>query len=109
MTVFLKNNTKVFIRPYVEGDINKIQDLNKIEGWSNLVENHMNTKEAWKNSNVSFVVETETKNVIGYIRGFTDTRISLFICELLIDKMYRGFGLGKELIYYVHSLYPDKS
>ncbi|WP_328701170.1 GNAT family N-acetyltransferase [Aquibacillus kalidii] len=44
---------------------------------------------------------------MGYIRGFTDSRISLFICELLIAKNHRGLGLGKELLCYVHNLYPS--
>ncbi|MFD1851282.1 GNAT family N-acetyltransferase [Oceanobacillus bengalensis] len=106
MTLVLSDNKNVFIRPYEEGDFNKIQDLNKEEGWSNLVENHLNTKEAWKNSNVSYVAETEDQQVVGYIRGFTDSCIGLFICELLTDKKYRGLGLGRELIRYVHNIYP---
>ncbi len=48
MEIDLKNNEKAFIRPYEEKDFSKIQDLNKREGWSNLVENHLSTKEAWK-------------------------------------------------------------
>jgi predicted GNAT family N-acyltransferase len=44
--------------------------------------------------------------VVGYIRGLTDTRITLYICELLISKENRGLGLGKELLTYVHQLYP---
>jgi predicted N-acetyltransferase YhbS len=101
-----KNKTFKHIRPYQESDFTRIQELNKEEGWSNLVEQNEDTKEAWRNSNVSFVVEAENDEVVGYIRGFTDTRISLYICELLIDKKYRGLGLGKELLQYVHSLYP---
>jgi len=107
MAIELKGNQKAFMRLYEEKDFDKIQDLNKEEGWTNLVENHLNTKEAWKNSNVSYVVETEGQEVVGYIRGFTDTCISLFICELLIDKKYRGLGLGKELLSYVHNIYPN--
>lgn len=94
------------IRQYVENDFNRIQELNQTEGWNNLVENHEDTKEAWGKSNVSFVIEAEGNGVVGYIRGLTDTRITLYICELLIDKKYRGFGLGSELLQYVHNKYP---
>ncbi|QHS24515.1 GNAT family N-acetyltransferase [Virgibacillus sp. MSP4-1] len=97
---------KAFIRPYKEKDFNRIQDLNREEGWTNLVENDLNTREAWKNSNVAYVIEIKGKGVVGYVRGFTDTCISLFICELLIDKKYRGLGLGKEFLYYLHHVYP---
>ncbi|WP_085505789.1 GNAT family N-acetyltransferase [Thalassobacillus devorans] len=107
MEIVLKDKEKAFIRPYEDKDFNNIQDLNKEEGWLNLVENHLNTKEAWENSNVAFVVETEGRGLVGYVRGLTDTRVSLFICELLIDKQYRGLGLGKQIIHYLHNIHPN--
>jgi ribosomal protein S18 acetylase RimI-like enzyme len=97
---------KIKIRQYQETDFNRIQELNHSEGWTNLVEKNEDTKQAWGNSNVSFVVEAEGDGIVGYIRGLTDTRITLYICELLIDKKYRGLGLGSELLQYVHRLYP---
>lgn len=107
MEIDLKNNEKAFIRPYEEKDFSKIQDLNKREGWSNLVENHLSTKEAWKNSNVTLIIEIQGQGIVGYLRGLTDTRVSLFICELLIDKQYRSLGLGKRIIHYLHNIYPN--
>ncbi|PAE38964.1 GNAT family N-acetyltransferase [Bacillus sp. 7884-1] len=97
---------KIEIRKFKETDFNRIQELNREEGWSNLVEKNEDTKQAWENSNVSFVVEAEGDGVVGYIRGLTDTRITLYICELLIDKKYRGLGIGKDLLQHVHRLYP---
>ncbi|WP_045524605.1 GNAT family N-acetyltransferase [Neobacillus niacini] len=96
---------QIHIRHYEESDFNRIQELNQEEGWNNLVEKNEDTKEAWRKSNVSYVVEAEGDGIVGYIRGFTDTRITLYICELLIDKSYRGFGIGKKLLQHVHSLY----
>ena len=97
----------IHIRQYQESDFNRIQELNQEEGWNNLVEKNEDTKEAWKNSNVSLVVEAEGDGIVGYIRGFTDTRITLYICELLIDQKYRGAGIGRELLRYVHAQYPS--
>jgi GNAT superfamily N-acetyltransferase len=102
--VYLMNN--IHIRQYQESDFSRIQELNRDEGWNNLVEKNEDTRQAWENSFVSYVVEAEGDGVIGYIRGLTDTRITLYICELLIDKKYRGLGIGKELLQYVHRLYP---
>jgi predicted N-acetyltransferase YhbS len=60
---------KIKIRKFKETDFNRIQELNREEGWSNLVEKNEDTKQAWENSNVSFVVEAESDGVVGYIRG----------------------------------------
>ena len=60
-----------------------------------MVEKKEDTKEAWKHSNISLVVEAEGDGIVGCIRGFTETRITLYICELLIDKRYRGAGIGE--------------
>lgn len=97
---------KIKIRRYQENDFTRIQELNQEEGWNNLVEKHEDTKEAWEHSNVSYVVEADGNGVVGYIRGLTDTRITLYVCELLIDKKYRGLGLGSELLQHVHNTYP---
>ncbi len=93
------------IRKYEENDFERIHELNKEEGWTNLVEKKDDTKEAWRQSSIAYVIEGP-EGVIGYIRGMTDTRVSLYICELLIDKRYRGQGLGRKLLQYVHDLYP---
>jgi ribosomal protein S18 acetylase RimI-like enzyme len=106
LKLFFQNHQTAIIRPYHEGYFQQIQNLNSEEGWINLVKENDNTKEAWENSTVAYVVETEDGVVVGYIRGLTDTRITLYICELLIGKKYRGLGVGKKLLQYVHQLYP---
>jgi predicted N-acetyltransferase YhbS len=106
INIKVENKTSIHIRRYQECDFNRIQELNQEEGWSNLVEKNEDIKEAWKHSNVSFVIEAEGDGIVGYIRGLTDKRITLYICELLIDKKYRGGGLGKKLLQHVHNLYP---
>lgn len=107
MKIGLKEDIVAFIQPYENNEFNDIQRLNKEEGWTNLVENAKNTKVAWENSNVAYVVKNENGKVMGYIRGYTDTCVSLFICEMLINKRYRGLGIGKQLLQYVHDKYPN--
>jgi len=95
----------VTIRRYEERDFPFIHELNKAEGWSNLVEKHNDVKEAWNHSNAAFVAETGGE-IAGCIRGLTDGRITLYIAELLVHPEWRGQGLGKELLNHVHSIYP---
>lgn len=96
-----------FIRPYEERDFSQIQALNKIEGWNQLVQRNELTKEAWRHSNVTFVVESENGEVIAYLRGLTDTKVSLYVCELLISASHRKHGLGEQLLQYVQAMYPE--
>lgn len=94
------------IRPYEERDFDQIQALNEAEGWSQLVRQHELTKQAWRQSNVACVVESEGQ-VIAYLRGLTDTTVSLYVCELLIAPSHRRLGIGERLLSHVHALYPE--
>jgi ribosomal protein S18 acetylase RimI-like enzyme len=99
------NDKEIKFRSYVESDFESVNYLNKEEGWYNLVEKESDTRLAWTNSNIKYVV-TIDENVIGYVRGFTDGHITLYICELLIKKEFRGSHIGSDLLSYVHTLYP---
>ncbi|KAB7671275.1 GNAT family N-acetyltransferase [Bacillus sp. B1-b2] len=105
MDLELSNKLKVKVRPFKEEDYCSINTLNAAENWNNLVNKQEDTKLAWKNSNIAYVVQLEDE-IIGYIRGMTDEFITTYVCELLIKKPYRAIGLGQKLLYYVHSLYP---
>lgn len=102
----IRNGQFIQIRQYNEQDFNAINRLNIEEKWTNLVALKDNTKEAWNNSNVAFVAYSDG-DVIGYIRGFTDQYVTLYVCELLIDKRYRGLGIGQYMLKFVHGLYPS--
>lgn len=93
------------IRQYRENDFPAIQQLNSQEHWNNLVAKEQDTKQAWTNSTIAVVAEIDGQ-VVGYLRGLTDGSISLYICELLIGQAHRQSGIGKQLMHYVHSLYP---
>ncbi len=108
MELTLSNGETFFFRSYKETDFNEVQQLNRDEGWTNLVSRGKETENAWHNSNIKFVVGTkDEKAIIGYVRGLTDQHITLYICELLIKDGFRGLGIGRELLHYVHGLYPD--
>lgn len=94
------------IRPYEEHDFDQIQALNEAEGWQQLVRQGQLTRKAWQQSNVAYVVESEGQ-VIAYLRGLTDTTVSLYVCELLIAASHRRLGIAERLLSYVHALYPE--
>lgn len=96
---------EVLIRPYQDEDFQTINELNKQQGWTNLVEKQLDTKNAWANSTVA-VVAVSDGQVIGCLRGLTDGFITLYVCELLVDQTYRKLGVGKELMRHVHNQYP---
>ncbi|WP_214783945.1 GNAT family N-acetyltransferase [Exiguobacterium sp. S3] len=95
------------IPTYMESDFDSIQQLNRDEGWSQLVERDALTREAWRQSNVTYVMESENGKIVAYLRGLTDTTVSLYVCELLVASTYRRRGLGEQLLQHVHTLYPD--
>lgn len=105
MNFTLDNRKEVIVREYKDKDFQAIQELNSKEGWNTLVERGNEMKEALENSNVSYVVTVDDQ-VSGYLRGFTDKQITLYICELIVGEELRGLGMGKKLLQYVHNLYP---
>ncbi len=105
MKIQLTEQKTIAIRMYRKNDFSSIQLLNQEEDWNNLVQNEGTTRAAWDHSNVRYVLEDEER-IIGYVRGLTDENVTLYICELLIAKDYRGIGLGRQLLDYVRQMYP---
>lgn len=93
--------------PYDENYYTAIHEMYLDEGWMNLAENYTQTQVAWKNSTIAFIAITKNDEVVACVRGFTDTLVTTFICEMLVEKKFRGHGIGKELLNYVHALYPS--
>lgn len=82
-----------------------ILELYKSEGWNTFIHRRDDAIEAWNNSNVTFVI-IENKKVIAALRAVTDGFITMYVAEIVVDKSFRGQGLGKKLLDYCHSLYP---
>ena len=106
MRIRLTNDQDFMIRKYTTEDYIYIHKLNVDEQWNTLVEKNESTKNARNNSNVAFVAMHKDE-IIAYVRGLTDQSISLYICELLVKKEFRGMGVGDTLLQYVHNIYPD--
>lgn len=102
----MQEQQEIRIRQYQESDFPAIHQLNEQEGWSNLVAKQEQTKAAWQGSNLAVVAEQDGQ-VVGCLRALTDGAVTLYICELLIEKNMRGSGIGGKLMHYVHDLYPE--
>ncbi|MBZ9689695.1 GNAT family N-acetyltransferase [Clostridium estertheticum] len=96
----------IFIRQFVETDFIVVQKLYEDEGWLTAITKPEESLRAWKNSSISLVAVDESKIIVGLIRALTDCEITTYIAELLVNKNYRGKGLGKSLIDACHHLYP---
>lgn len=92
------------IRKFRVDDIEAIQQMNKDEGWDNLVARHEQTLNSWMNSK-SYVME-EDGEVIACIRAITDEYVTLYVCELIVRRDKRNRGFGRKLLGYMHELYP---
>ncbi|WP_407272952.1 hypothetical protein [Radiobacillus sp. PE A8.2] len=79
----------IVIRSYQETDFDDIHNLNTEEGWFSLVERQADVRQALQQSNPVLVALDHDK-VIGYLRAITDTQISLYVCELLLEVVQKG-------------------
>ena len=53
-----------------------------------------------------YVVVEENQKILGFARYLTDEVMTTFLAEIIIDKSYRGKGLGRQLIEEIHKKYP---
>lgn len=104
--ILFRLSGNAYIRKFKDTDYTKIQELYKIEGWNTIIKRPEEGLRAWKNSNLSLVVVKEDDEIIGVMRGFTDTQITTYVIELLVDREHRGAGVGKALLEACHKLYP---
>ncbi|MCA0971870.1 GNAT family N-acetyltransferase [Halobacillus litoralis] len=94
------------VRSFQENDFQTVQQLNKEEGWTNLVEKHDETLCSWLNSEPALIA-MDGNEIIGYLRGLTDSTTTLYVCELLVKKEYRKNGIAERLVNVAHECYPS--
>ena len=95
----------ISIRKFVESDFSEIQSLYQSEGWMTFVKRPQDGLTAWRNSPIALVA-VEGDIIVGLVRGITDGEITTYIAEVIVDKNYRGKGIGDALISTCHYLYP---
>lgn len=90
------------IRRAITEDVEQLYELVQTEHWQTFTPSVL--KELIESCPI-LVAEKENK-IIGYVRYLTDEIVTLFICELLVDKSQRRKGIAKTLLSELHSMYP---
>jgi GNAT superfamily N-acetyltransferase len=94
------------IRAWQKDDFAEIQMLSANEGWTTTGLRPDEALTAWTHSCPTLVATNEVDQVIGFIRGLTDTEVTTYIADFLVVPEYRGKGLGRALLEVCHGLYP---
>ena len=80
--------------------------LSSGEGWTTPELRPKETLEAWENSWPTLVAVDTDGKLAGFLRAITDTRITTYLCELLVGREFRRLGLGRLLVDVCQGLVP---
>ena len=94
----------MIIRPASTNDFQAIYALYQTEKWMSFTEEKVTSLFSTKLSH--YVVVEENQKILGFARYLTDEVMTTFLAEIIIDKSYRGKGLGQQLIEEIHKKYP---
>ena len=94
----------MIIRPASRKDCQAIYSLYQSEKWLSFTEEKVTSLFSTNLSH--YVVVEENQKILGFARYLTDEVMTTFLAEIIIDKSYRGKGLGRRLIAEIHQKYP---
>ena len=94
----------MIIRPASTNDFQAIYALYQTEKWMSFTEEKVTSLFSTNLSH--YVVVEENQKILGFARYLTDEVMTTFLAEIIIDKSYRGKGLGQQLIEEIHKKYP---
>ena len=94
----------MIIRPASTNDFQAIYALYQTEKWMSFTEEKVTSLFSTNLSH--YVVVEENQKILGFARYLTDEVMTTFLAEIIIDKAYRGKGLGQQLIEEIHKKYP---
>ena len=94
----------MIIRPASTKDCQAIYSLYQNEKWISFTEEKVTSLFSTNLSH--YLVVEENQKILGFTRYLTDEVMTTFLAEIIIDKAYRGKGLGRRLIAEIHQKYP---
>ena len=94
----------MIIRPGSRKDCQAIYSLYQSEKWLSFTEEKVTSLFSTNLSH--YLVLEEDQKILGFARYLTDEVMTTFLAEIIIDKAYRGKGLGQQLIEEIHKKYP---
>ena len=94
----------MIIRPASTKDCQAIYSLYQNEKWISFTEEKVTSLFSTNLSH--YLVVEENQKILGFARYLTDEVMTTFLAEIIIDKAYRGKGLGQQLIEEIHKKYP---
>ncbi len=94
------------IRAWSPNYFDAIRVLSSAEGWMTPELIPKETLAAWENSWPTLVAVDIDGKLAGFLRAITDTQITTYLCEVLVDREFRRHGLGRLLIDVCQSLVP---
>lgn len=111
MNFFRKGDIMKIIRYQEARDYEKLLELLIREGddWQCYhAENIRDTYKKLLKKSITFVLYFH-ETIIGYLRCLYDVGFYVYICDLLVDKNYRGHGYGRMLMDRVKNTYKDQT
>lgn len=97
--------SEIVVREWTEADFTAVQQLSQAEKWSTPTRRPDDSLTAWLQSWPALVA-THEQLVVGFLRALTDGFITTYVAELLVERSWRGKGIGRALIETCHHLYP---
>lgn len=96
------------LKKYTIDDEKNLISLIKNEGedWKDYYERKKDVYIKNCEQSITYVLY-EGKKAIGYIRSLLDLGFAVYVCDLLVDKDYRGHGYGKLMMEHIKKLYHD--
>ena len=88
-------------------DYDELLELIKSEGeeWKDYVDSKY---EVALEKSITYVAYGD-KKLCGYVRSINDYGLYIWVIDLLVDKKYRGNSIGKKLMEYLLTDYPNQT